>query len=155
MLPMCWSCGAWKVTYTSSALRLKIIPAIFTLVPMKCTGCFRRFYAIRGVNPATRRPAWQMENRSLRYVNKGTNIPHAIHSLFGAQGGDAVAINALVSAEQSYSPVPSTIAPATALQGNEHTEQLTNLLDALVSQNGTTTTPQVTKEPKAVETIPS
>ena len=154
MVPMCWSCGAWKVTYTSSAPRLRIIPFLFTLAPMKCTGCFRRFYTVEGVKPAAQRPAWQVQNRSLRYVNKKSNLPQAVHSLFGTPNED-VAVNIRVRVPAGQSAASETATAVATLPEPQHTEQLTNLLGALVSENGTTGRQRLRKKRKIRETIHS
>jgi hypothetical protein len=53
LCPHCWYCGASKVVEAKTYRRLDYLTLLSLMVPLRCQGCLKRFYGIRGVRPAT------------------------------------------------------------------------------------------------------
>ncbi len=125
MLPMCWRCGAWKVNPCS------MLSPLTMLIPVRCQGCLRRFYTLRGVRPRKERPAWQMANRSLRYVDHGVSSLGGLFTPLAQTGAQAPLPP--MTAPRPTTVVPPAVAAAPPVTANtEHAEQLANLLEAIV-----------------------
>jgi hypothetical protein len=82
MAPICWRCGAWKVAPDTNFRRSDVFALFSLMVPMRCGGCLRRFYGVRGVAPQQHRPSWQLENRNLRTVDRSSTLIAFLYTVF-------------------------------------------------------------------------
>ena len=131
MIPMCWSCGAWKTAPSRELRRLDFIPLLLLLTPVRCIGCFRRFYTFRFVKPQVHRPAWQKKNMPLNYVDQSSTTLALLYALFPPAGHHVtVRLRLSLGSANSRSKAQATASASSGEQG----PQLNNLLDALVQE---------------------
>ena len=137
MLPMCWQCGAWKVNPSSTLRRHDLLPLLSMLIPVRCGGCLRRYYGVRGIKAQTARPAWQTENRTLRYVDQSSTTLALIYALFAPPGQRPkirVRVKLPTMARPAVVPVVHSEPEASlSTEFTVHEQQLSNLLQALVA----------------------
>lgn len=50
-LPVCWRCGARAVRHSATRSSADFVARLLLLVPYRCRGCQRRFYAFRTNRP--------------------------------------------------------------------------------------------------------
>ena len=137
MLPMCWRCGAWKVNPSSTLCRLDLLPLLTLLIPVRCGGCLRRYYGVRGIKAQTARPAWQTENRALRYVDQSSTTLALIYAFFAPPGQRPkirVRVKLPLMARPAVVPMVHSEPEASgSIELPVHEQQLANLLQALVA----------------------
>ena len=133
MIPICWSCGAWKVMRSRSLQGRDLFPLLCLLIPVRCHGCLQRFYALRGVEPQSERPAWQTENRTLRYVDENSTMLALIYAMFGPEGHRPTVRLRMKLPLRAAAIPPLVETERLEIVSTEHAEQLSNLLDALVA----------------------